>query len=113
MAAAPTLCFVGARRGNAFMNELLEAVAHEVWALGMKTEIVLDAFPDLDSRVYVLIRTSTSAACATSTTRRRPSSPGRLRSAPSSRVRIGSSSVSRTPAAQELSWTSKPRRPVS
>ncbi len=44
--AETTLCFVGAERGNAFMNELLAAVAHEVAALGMPTEVVLDAFPE-------------------------------------------------------------------
>ncbi|MBA3401536.1 MAG: hypothetical protein H0U05_06050, partial [Actinobacteria bacterium] len=49
-----TLCFVGARRGNAFMNELLAAVAHEVEAAGMPTELVFDALPeDGGSRVYV------------------------------------------------------------
>ena len=50
-----TLCFVGARRGNAFMNELLAAVAHEVEAVGMRTELAFDALPDGDGRAYVLI----------------------------------------------------------
>ncbi len=50
-----TLCFVGARRGNAFMNELLAAVAHEVEAAGMPTELAFDELPEGDSRVYVLI----------------------------------------------------------
>ena len=50
-----TLCFVGTRRGNAFMNELLEAVAHEVEAAGMPTELAFDVLPEGGSRVYVLI----------------------------------------------------------
>ncbi len=50
-----TLCFVGARRGNAFMNELLAAVAHEVEAAGMPTELALDALPGDGSYVYVLV----------------------------------------------------------
>ena len=50
-----TLCFVGARRGNAFMNELLAAVAHEVEAAGMPTELAFDALPEDSSYVYVLI----------------------------------------------------------
>ncbi len=50
-----TLCFVGARRGNAFMNELLAAIAHEVEAAGMPTELALDALPEDSSCVYVLI----------------------------------------------------------
>jgi hypothetical protein len=50
-----TLCFVGASRGNAFMNELLAAVAHEVEALGVRTELALDTPTDDGSQVYVLI----------------------------------------------------------
>jgi Glycosyl transferase family 2/Glycosyl transferases group 1 len=50
-----TLCFVGARRGNAFMNELLAAVAHEVEAAGMRTELAFDALPEGEDRAYVLI----------------------------------------------------------
>ena len=50
-----TLCFVGARRGNAFMNELLAAVAHEVELAGMPTELAFDALPEDGSYVYVLI----------------------------------------------------------
>ncbi len=52
--AETTLCFVGAERGNAFMNELLAAVAHEVAELGMRTEVALDAFPE-DGSSYVVI----------------------------------------------------------
>ena len=52
--AEPTLCFVGAERGNAFMNELLATVAHEVAELGIRTEIALDAFPE-DGSAYVVI----------------------------------------------------------
>jgi Glycosyl transferase family 2/Glycosyl transferases group 1 len=55
MSGDPTLCFVGTTRGNAFMNELLGAVAHEVAAAGMRTEVVLDTPPLDDSRVYVLV----------------------------------------------------------
>ena len=51
----PTLCFVGARRGNVFMNELLAAVAHEVEAAGMPTELALDSLPECDGRAYVLV----------------------------------------------------------
>jgi hypothetical protein len=51
----PTLCFVGASRGNVFMNELLAAVAHEVAAAGAPTEVVLDAPPPGGSRVYVFV----------------------------------------------------------
>jgi len=50
-----TLCFVGARRGNSFINELLAAVAHEVEAAGMPTELAFDALPEGDSFAYVLI----------------------------------------------------------
>ena len=50
-----TLCFVGARRGNVFMNELLAAVAHEVEEAGMPTELAFDSLPDSDGRAYVLI----------------------------------------------------------
>ncbi|MDQ3672664.1 MAG: glycosyltransferase [Actinomycetota bacterium] len=50
-----TLCFVGARRGNAFMNELLAAIAHEVEAAGMPTELAFDALPEDGARVYVLV----------------------------------------------------------
>ena len=52
--AEPTLCFVGAERGNAFMNELLATVAHEVAGLGIRTEVALDAFPE-DGSAYVVI----------------------------------------------------------
>ena len=56
MAASPTLCFVGASRGNHFMNELLGAVAHSVRAEGVEASLVLDAVPPADeSTVYVLI----------------------------------------------------------
>jgi len=55
MSAELTLCFVGTTRGNAFMNELLAAVAHEVEAAGVRTEVVVDAAPVGDSYVYVLI----------------------------------------------------------
>jgi len=37
------------------MNELLTAVAHEVDAAGMPTELAFDALPEDDGRVYVLI----------------------------------------------------------
>ncbi len=37
------------------MNELLAAVAHEVEATGMRTELAFDALPEDDSRVYALI----------------------------------------------------------
>ena len=37
------------------MNELLAAVAHEVAALGMRTEVVLDEFPEDGARAYVVI----------------------------------------------------------
>ncbi len=50
-----TLCFVGARRGNAFMNELLAVVAHEAEEAGMRTELAFDELPEGDSRVYVLV----------------------------------------------------------
>jgi len=53
--ADTTLCFVGAERGNAFMNELLAAVAHEVAATGMRTEVTFDAFPEDRSLAYVVI----------------------------------------------------------
>jgi hypothetical protein len=53
--ADTTLCFVGAERGNAFMNELLAAVAHEVAATGMRTEVTFDAFPEEGSLAYVVI----------------------------------------------------------
>jgi hypothetical protein len=53
--AETTLCFVGAERGNAFMNELLAAVAHEVSELGMRTEVTFDAFPEEGSLAYVVI----------------------------------------------------------
>lgn len=56
MAASPTLCFVGASRGNHYMNELLGAVAHSVRAEGVEASLVLDAVPPADeSTVYVLI----------------------------------------------------------
>jgi hypothetical protein len=55
MSAGLKLCFVGASRGNAFMNELLAAVAHEVAALGVPSEVVLDEPTADDSCVYVLI----------------------------------------------------------
>ena len=50
-----TLCFVGARRGNVFMNELLAAVAHEVEEAGMPTELAFDSLPEGEGRAYVLI----------------------------------------------------------
>ncbi len=50
-----TLCFVGARRGNVFMNELLAAVAHEVEEAGMPTELAFDSLPESEGRAYVLI----------------------------------------------------------
>ena len=37
------------------MNELLAAVAHEVAALGVPTEVVLDAFPEDDRAAYVIV----------------------------------------------------------
>jgi len=55
MSAELTLCFVGTTHGNAFMNELLAAVAHEVEAAGVRTEVVVDTAPVGDSHVYVLI----------------------------------------------------------
>jgi hypothetical protein len=55
MSSEPALCFVGARRGNAFMNELLEAVAYEVGALGVRTEVVRDAFPEEEGLTYVIV----------------------------------------------------------
>ena len=50
-----TLTFVGTSRGNAFMNELLSAVAHEVEAAGLPTEFVVDAPPSDGSRVFVFV----------------------------------------------------------
>jgi hypothetical protein len=55
VSAEATLCFVGAERGNAFMNELLETVAYEVSAAGLRTEVVLDEFPPEGGRAYVVI----------------------------------------------------------
>lgn len=56
MAASTTLCFVGASRGNHYMNEILSAVAHAVRAEGAEASFVLDAAPPADeSTVYVLI----------------------------------------------------------
>jgi hypothetical protein len=49
------LIFVASRRGNAFMNELLEAIAFEVGLLGVATEISYDDFPDVDDAAYVVI----------------------------------------------------------
>jgi hypothetical protein len=50
-----TLCFVGARRGNAFMNELLAAIAHEVEEVGMATKLAFDSLPEGEGRAYVLV----------------------------------------------------------
>ena len=56
MAASTALCFVGASRGNHYMNELLSGVAHAVRAEGAEASFVLDAAPPADdSTVYVLI----------------------------------------------------------
>jgi len=55
VSADTTLSFVGTTRGNAFMNELLEAVAYEVAQLGLRTELVLDEFPDDGPRAYVIV----------------------------------------------------------
>jgi hypothetical protein len=55
MSGDATLTFVGAERGNAFMNELLASVAHEVAALGIRTEAVLDEFPEDGRRAYVVV----------------------------------------------------------
>lgn len=63
MGAATTLCFVGASRGNHFINELLSAVAHSVRAEGVEASVVMDAFSPSeeatvradDSTVYVVI----------------------------------------------------------
>jgi GT2 family glycosyltransferase len=51
---APSIAFVGSSSGNAFMNELLGAIAHEVRRLGVSAEFVLDTFPR-DSSAYVVV----------------------------------------------------------
>ena len=51
----PRLIFVGTRRGNSFMNELLDAVAFEVAQLGVTVERALDRFPEAEGGVYVVI----------------------------------------------------------
>jgi hypothetical protein len=51
-----TVCFVGTRRGNEFMNELLAAVAHEVAAAGVQTRLAYDGFPPIEGRTaYVVV----------------------------------------------------------
>jgi hypothetical protein len=49
------MIFVATRRGNAFMNELLDAIAVEVADLGVRTEMSYDSFPDVAGAVYVVI----------------------------------------------------------
>jgi glycosyltransferase involved in cell wall biosynthesis len=50
------LTFVGSRQGNAFMNELLAALAHEVGLLDMDVYLAFDSFPEMDGRAaYVVI----------------------------------------------------------
>ena len=49
------LIFVGTRRGNAFMNELLDAIAFEVQRLGVSVETTFDGFSDVDDAVFVVI----------------------------------------------------------
>jgi hypothetical protein len=51
-----SLCFVGASRGNAFMNELLAAVAYEAEALGVRSEMRMDSPPPpSEEQVLVLV----------------------------------------------------------
>ena len=49
------IAFVGTSAGNAFMNEVLAAISHEVARQGVDTEVVLDRFPEGEDTVYVVV----------------------------------------------------------
>ncbi len=49
------LICVGTRQGNAFMNEILDAVAFEARELGVEAELTTDGFSDAPDAVHVVI----------------------------------------------------------